>query len=831
MPKQNYSVDDILNEYSGGEEKAVNESSGKAALKNKTGDTAAYKIHDTGVINTSGNRSAIMDATITYKTDQLKNASVIKKPSPSHRSGKFAVSDIDRPNVSFISSVMDVNKNTPDLPPRPTDSITGYDGAVVTQNTSDDEYIPKVRKMSDSTRARELRKRRRKRKKGGIDFTYERETPDGVYIKPEKKKKKFVIQRESAEEHHKKPNGSIDFSRDRESASLDIHIPSSSEDHGGRRKKIETSPNERGHIIKDYDSFEDAKEIKRDIADLKGSISFRIMVLLIMALLSTYMCIGSTVSLPVPSMLDPLASPGSFAVIQLIIGLFSIVISAGTIKNGIINFFKFNCDCDSAASLAAISSAAAALGGVLEPELIKTEKIHLFMPVAVICLLINASGKYLILKRAMLNFDFVSRDFNCHAVVCAEDDAKAESLTRGTIGDFPILATLRKTNFITDFSRYTYSTDSGDRLCRFIVPVLFAVSALSSVLVTIIKAGVFDRSSVCFGISFFSMIITACCCMAMPLIANIPLAKAAKKYVRNHGVLLGYQSVEDFYDTNSILLDVNRLFPAGTVNLCSIKLFSDTKIDEALIEAASLTNHANSVLKELFNDIISGKQKILYNVENYVYEESMGICGWINNRRILLGNRELMQSHNIEGIPTKTKENEFTEGGRDALYLSVSGNLSAMFIIEINASPAIKKCMARMEKHDIAVILKSVDPFITISRLSTLFDYPDELLKIVPLRMMKDFDNETRSAKKLSASMACTGKFTSFVQLLLGTKSIRKTVSIGGVLQTASALLGLGIVGIHCILKAFDEIDVPLILGYNLICTAVTYLFIKLRKV
>ena len=103
--------------------------------------------------------------------------------------------------------------------------------------------------------------------------------------------------------------------------------------------------------------------------------------------------------------------------------------------------------------------------------------------------------------------------------------------------------------------------------------------------------------------------------MALPIIANVPLANAAKKYVRNHGVMLGYQSVEDFYDTNSILLDVNRLFPAGTVNLCSIKLFSDTKIDEALIEAASLTNHANSVLKDLFNDIISGKQKILHNVQ------------------------------------------------------------------------------------------------------------------------------------------------------------------------------------------------------------------------
>ena len=83
-----------------------------------------------------------------------------------------------------------------------------------------------------------------------------------------------------------------------------------------------------------------------------------------------------------------------------------------------------------------------------------------------------------------------------------------------------------------------------------------------------------------------------------------------------------------------------------------------------------------------------------------------------------------MNSHNIEGIPTKTKENEFTEGNRDALYLSVSGNLAAMFIIEVTASPAVKKCMKQLEKNDIAVIIKSVDPFITIRRISSLFNFP-----------------------------------------------------------------------------------------------------------
>ncbi len=816
MPKQNYSVDDILNEYGSGEKETVKLNKEKPTDKS---EKTAHRIEDTGFINIPAEFG---------KTEGLKEN---KKPSPSHRSGKFTVSDIDRPNVSFIGSVKDVNRNVPDLPPRPTDSITGYDGAVVTTVASDDEYIPKVRKMSDSTRAKELRKRRRKKRKGTIDFTYSRETPDGVYIKPEKKNKKFVVKHEDENKAEKKADDMINFSAGDESVSLDVQIPEEKENKAEPKKKSEKAPKEKGHTIKDYDSFEDAREIKRDIAELKGSIGFRILVLVIMGLFSTYIGVGKILSLPVPQMLDSSESPVFFSGVQLMIGIFSLIISAGTIKNGIVNFFKFKSDCDSIAAITLTAAVVSSAVSAFKPELLQSGKIHLFMPAAVLCLLVNAVGKYLILKRAILNFDFVSRDFNCHAIVCTEDDSRAESLTRGTIGDFPILVALRKTNFITDFSKHTYSTDTGDRICRVLAPLLLIASAAASVLITFIKMKTFDVSALCFGASVFSMIISSCCCMALPIIANVPLANAAKKYVRNHGVMLGYQSVEDFYDTNSILLDVNRLFPAGTVNLCSIKLFSDTKIDEALIEAASLTNHANSVLKDLFNDIISGKQKILHNVENYVYEESMGLCGWINNKRVLLGNRELMQSHKIEGIPTKTKENEFTEGGKDALYLSVSGNLAAMFIIEVTASPAVKKYMAKLEKHDIAVILKSVDPFITISRLSGLFDYSDELLKIVPVRMMKDFDYETRKTKKLSSSMACSGKFTSFVQLLLGTKSIRRTVSIGAILQSASALLGFGIIGIHFILGALGDINEPMVLAYNLICTAVTFLIVRLRKI
>ena len=195
MPKD-YNLDDILNEYSGGSSKAsVKHKSAEVQTQTKINADKPYQ--NTGYIKIP-EYAKNADITAAFNINELQSAEkdIVKKPSPSHKSGKFAVSDINRPNVSYINSVKDIQINKADLPPRATDSIEGYDGAVVTQNTSDEVYVPKVRKMSNSTRAKEMRAKRRKKKKKQPEFTYSVESPDGIYTNPEKKKRKFIVKRE-----------------------------------------------------------------------------------------------------------------------------------------------------------------------------------------------------------------------------------------------------------------------------------------------------------------------------------------------------------------------------------------------------------------------------------------------------------------------------------------------------------------------------------------------------------------------------------------------------------------------------------------------------------
>ena len=770
--------------------------------------------------------------------------SLMKRPPKSHRYSKFSVTDVGRPNVSYINSVTEVRKNTVDLPPKPTDAIEGYDGAVMTPQPEDEAYVPKVRKMSNSTRAKEMREnRRKKKKKKKLDFTYAVESPDGIYTKPEKKSKKFVIHRQADEQPLPKVDDGniVPLSQQDDPDALDIKIteissPTEIEEVHERlksgHKKRKMQSREGNGEIKDLDSFEDAGKIKKAIIGMRDKISSRAMLMFIITLFSCLLAISGDLGLPLISIISPTESPRAFCWVQEVILLISIIVCGSSFKNGLLCLFTMRPDCDSIAALSASASfIATGAAAVLAPDMVKSGGIYIYAPLGVLSLFINAIGKRLILNRMAMNFDHISRSKGINGIMCVEDSDRAESLTRGTIGDFPILATMRKTNFLKDFTKYSYSADTGDRYSRVLSPIVLIFSVLLTALVAVFRIKTYDASAIAYLLCVFSASVCASSCIAIPLTANIPLHKAAKKYSRNQGIMLGYQSVEDFYDTNSVMVDAETFFPMGTIRVESVKLFSGTKVNDAFAEAASLAVRGGSVLKEIFSDMVTDRPEGLAMVENFVQEGSMGLCGWINNRRVLLGNRELMTNHKIEGLPTLTKEKEFTGGGLDALYLSVSGSLAAMFIIELSASNGMIKSMKQAEKHDIALIVRSVDPFITISKLSSLYGYPEDLIKIVPQRLMKDYEEETKRVRKLSASMACFGRFTAFIQLILGTKSIKKTVAAGIVIQLAAALLGFMLVGVNSVLNAFDNITPMIMLGYQVGATLLTAAIASFRKV
>ncbi|MBR6986099.1 MAG: hypothetical protein IKH75_21745 [Ruminococcus sp.] len=724
---------------------------------------------------------------------------------------------------------------------------------------------PMIRRMSDSTRAKEAAKQQKKHKKSrrqkDAGFTYKKETPSGEYmydppnISRRKRSRGEILTDangpdswrnvtdivpspaavEAAKPAENTPRAdvtSIDLSAKPEvpDQALDVHIQHDTEEQTGAKTK-----KRRTKRLVDFNYYGDVEDVGRDIYELKNVLTSRVGTLALTAFLSLYITVCDQFGLPI---LDILSREHifSYLLVHLILGAIALVVSLPVITKGVKNLFTMSADSDSMSAITAIACTLALLFAFFRMDMAKAETIHVYMPVGILSLLFNAIGKLLILRRADRNFRFISQEFDRHAVVYVRDEERAERLTRGTIGDFPILAAMRKTDFLTDFLRYTYSSDITDSYCRKAAPICLVVSMIVSIVLTIVRMGTLASvDSAVFGLSIFSMLICAAACIGMPFVANVPLEKVSHQTLRNKGILLGYQSVDDLYDANSILVSADTFFPEGTVKMGGIKVFSNTKLDEALLEAASLSTHAGSIMRRLFSDVVvPGKDDILYPIENFSIEEDQGLCGWINNRRVLLGSRELMTSHNIEGVPTKAKEAEYATEGQIPLYLSISGNLAAMFMVELNADRYVKRWAKRLAKSKVYMITKSVDPCLTSGYISSLFGIPDEMIKVIPKRLYEDFDSETKKTVRMSASMACTGRFSSMAQLILGTKVIHISAIIGLIVQTVSILTGLGLGMMMILSKAFEinyvYMSASALVIYNLLVTAVTCIAVSIKK-
>ena len=573
-------------------------------------------------------------------------------------------------------------------------------------------------------------------------------------------------------------------------------------------------------------------ESRVNINLLRNAVFFRTVSLAVLTIIGAFLAIGeSSYTLLYPA-LSQLMTVRGYCFLHLILGLLILFITFPTVINGMRKLFHREADSDTIAAMPLIPCLLTVLATIFVPEPMQHNLVHIFLPVSSFILLMNSIGKLFIIRRATRNFALLTKNFEKYIVTCVQSETAAEELTRGVVQDYPILATIRKTKQMSDFLRHTYASDLADRFSKKLAPIVAGISLLLAAAITGIRIGVLETpaENIPFFCSVLTMLLTAGCSAGIPLTVNLPLDRASKRLCPHGCTLLGYQSVDDFYDVNSILVPAATLFPKQSITISGIKNFSGFQVEEALLDAASMVYAADSILQNAFAALVEEKDGgMLYQVEDCSYEDNLGICGWIRHRRVLLGNREMMMAHHVEGMPTKVRELEMISGSQNVLYLSVSGVVAGMFVIDITADPMVKRQMQRLKEEQISVVVKSVDSCITLQRLTTLFGVPDSMLKILPSADNDLYEKETAPLQDVSASTIHDGSFFGTARLLLEARSIKRAATTGLLLQVIAVILGLSICIGYILVNGYDNITSQTLLFFQLVMTGLTLLTTRLK--
>ncbi len=584
--------------------------------------------------------------------------------------------------------------------------------------------------------------------------------------------------------------------------------------------------------FKDYRNIEDAPSIMKSIQALKGTLLVRFGFLLTAFLICGYITVSNDYGWPILNILSRANSPISYLFVIIILGLLSAFVCYNVLTAGIKNLFLFKADSDSLSALAIMTSLIASVMMLSNIDLLQRQKLHVYIPVAIGALLFNTLGKLLIVYRTERNFKFITGEGDKYAIYRVNDERSALKFTKGALTDFPCLSSMKRTEFVDDFLKNSYQADISDYYCKYAVPVIVVIALISSVLSVVFTKDTNTTTGFVYtALATLSGTIGLCSSFAIMLVVNIPLSKASKRYLESSASILGYSSIEEFKDTNSILVDTNSLFPDGTVDFVSLKQLSSTTIEEGILVAASLACQSNSVLKSAFYKMLKGKTEMLYSIDSYIYEDSLGISGWIENKRVLLGNRELMENHSIEGLPSKSKERQYANNNGSVVYLSISGEVTTLFIVKTKASIGVLKWLKELERLRITVVMRCVDSFISLNSLSELFDVSPECFKLLPFRYHKDFEKETSYVPKINSPLLCSGRFQSFAMVVSGAKRIYKTAHLGIGFMMVSAVIGCLMAIVMSTFSSFSQLTPSIIIGYNLVWAAITLSVQAYRKI
>ena len=520
--------------------------------------------------------------------------------------------------------------------------------------------------------------------------------------------------------------------------------------------------------------------------------------------------------------------PDYFLYANLIIGILSFSACSSVIQNGFSRLLRLRPDGDTLCAFSHITAIAALIPYLSLPEYVQRGRSHVYLIVSLAALCFNTISKLCILKSAQRNFKFISGD-GAKYFVQHINDGSADKLAGSTVDGIPEVASMRKTEMLCDFIISTYCEDASDRVSRIFVPVTLAAAIGSGVIAYFMGESSYVWNNISWASTVASAIFAIGAGFIGSLIVTLPLLSASKKMPAQNSAILGYNAIEEFSETNAALVEAKSLFPANSVKINNIWDYNKHRssnspkiaIDEAIIYAASLSVTADSVLSDAFFNMLNYKHQLLKQVTDCVYESNLGIMGTIERRRVLLGNREHMKSHQII-VPELSKEKAANKNDDEVIYLAVNGEVCMLFFVELSANQQVKAAVNKLDRQGISLIIKTVDGMITPAVIADLFEIEASHCRIIPFEYHDTFKELTKYVSKGSAALSCDGTFTAFAGALSAAKNLRSKINAGCILSVGCCALGIILAVIFMLFTNYNMFSSFAVLLYNLACLAVT---------
>ena len=287
----------------------------------------------------------------------------------------------------------------------------------------------------------------------------------------------------------------------------------------------------------------------------------------------------------------------------------------------------------------------------------------------------------------------------------------------------------------------------ADKVSGIFVPVVITI-ALITIAVWLLAGQSFSFALA----SGIAVLVISCPCalgLATPTAIMVGTGRGAEQ-----GILIkSGESLETAHLVDTVVLDKTGTVTQGRPELTDIRTAEGVQEQELLMLAGSLEQASEHPLAEA---IVDGAQKrgvSLEKVENFSAVAGQGVLGTVQGRKVLAGNRKMMEENGISTENLKEAAGLLAEEGKTALYIAADGRLLGLVAAADQVKETSAQAIREMEKMGLSVVMLTGDNERTAKAIQRQLGISRVVAEVLP----QDKEREVRRLQEEGHKVAMVG--------------------------------------------------------------------------
>ena len=428
--------------------------------------------------------------------------------------------------------------------------------------------------------------------------------------------------------------------------------------------------------------------------------------------------------LPAMAGLSPSVAPAAFLGGNLLLLAAAAAVSRSTMQEGLAGLVK-GPSYDTMPALAAAAALVQAAAALLAPDAYRATTLALMSGAAAAALFFNNLGTRLLAVSVRDGYKIAAGGVPHEGAYRAADRDLVRRLAPALEEKDPWILLSRPIEGDGGFLTQSFGPRAGEKKVQTLARVLLA-AALAGGLWSLLTGK---------GPAGAAAALASVLCLGAPFSSTLVAGLAALRTQRTAGalgaVIPGWAAIEELNGIDTIQVDAGELFTPESAQLEDIRIFKGGRIDRAILYTASVLNQGCNTLSRLFRTIIADRTDILPPVKDFERHVGLGFSGWCGSDRILIGTRAYMEQEGI-ALPDPAYEARHSRDGElQVLYLAVSGNMYAMFVLRYLGGKHAARSLAVLQRENIRLLVTCQDPSLTAERIAAAYHLPDGLVTVL----------------------------------------------------------------------------------------------------